>query len=88
MGNQFRKWIILVIASLFLVPAVVYISGSPIVGPYEGDYGMLGMMRKMYGDAILLKAGAWLVLFSPVLLAGIWYGCFKLQRIIQNRQPA
>lgn len=80
MDNQLKKWAILVLASILLVPVIIYAGGSLLVGPYEGESGLLGMAGKIYGDALRLKGTAWLLLLAPVLLVGIWQACFWLQR--------
>ena len=85
MSKQLKNWAIFALLSVFLVPVVVFIGGSVLVGPYEGESGMLGMMGTIYGDAARLKGPAWLVLLAPLLLALTWAGCFRLSSAMQQR---
>jgi len=88
MNKQLQKWIIFTLASLILVPALVYLGGSLVVGPYEGEFGLLGMMGNIYGDAAKFRPGALLVLLGPVILVGIWVACARVQRAITAHYAA
>ena len=84
-NNQLKKWAIWALLSVLLVPVVVFIGGSVLVGPYEGEFGIVGMIGTIYGDAARLKGSAWLVLLAPWLLALTWAACFRLSNTMQQR---
>ncbi len=85
MDKRLKNWIIFALVSLLLVPPLVYMGGSVLVGPYEGEFGMIGMIGTIYADAARLKASAWIVLLAPLLLGLIWAGCIRLSNILQER---
>jgi hypothetical protein len=66
--------------SILAVPVFVFLVGRLLAGPYEGRFGLLGLMGTIYRDAILGSAGAWLVLLAPLILIAIWWGSFALCR--------
>jgi len=73
-------WMLLTLLSILTVPIVVFLGGRLLAGPYEGKFGLLGLMGNIYGDALLGQGGAWLVLLAPLLLLGLWWGSFALCR--------
>ena len=79
-----KWWFYAFLICLIAVPALVYLAGGLIVGPYEGEGGLLEMMRKIYVDAMTGHLSAWLLLLAPLLLALIWKACNKLSRITQS----
>ena len=79
-----KSWLYGLLGCLIIVPVLIYIGGSLLVGPYEGDGGLIGMMGKIYVDALTLQLSAWVLLLSPLLLVLIWRLCFRLQRIISG----
>ena len=78
---MYKRWLYAVLVCRLAVPVAVYVLGGLIVGPYEGERGLLGMMGTIYVDALTGHAAAWLLLLAPVLLVAIWLGCIKLRRI-------
>jgi hypothetical protein len=62
------------------VPLLVYVLGGLLVGPYEGENGILSFMGSIYVDALTAHFSAWFLLFSPLLLAGIWIAVLKLRQ--------
>jgi hypothetical protein len=66
--------------SIVAVPVLVFSLGRVLAGPYEGKFGLLGLMGNIYGDALMGKPGAWLVLLAPLILVAIWWGSFTLSR--------
>ena len=80
MDQSLRNWIIAAAASILLVPVAVFLGGWLLVGPYEGEAGLLGLTLAIYRDALLLDGGAWLLLLAPVLLAALWTSCRRLSR--------
>lgn len=77
---MYKFWFFAFLSCLLLVPVVIYFAGGVIVGPYEGENGLIGMMGKIYVDALTLKLSAWVLLLAPLLLALIWKFCFRLRR--------
>ena len=74
------SWMLFTVLSMLAVPVLVFITGRLLAGPYEGKFGLLGLMGNIYRDAIFGNAGAWLVLLAPLLLIAIWWGSFALCR--------
>lgn len=58
--------------SALLVPALIYISGRIFAGPYEGDFGVLGLYAVFFRDLIRLRGTAWFLLLSPLLFFLAW----------------
>ena len=85
MSNRLKKWVIFALLSVFLVPVAVFAGGSLLVGPYEGEFGLLGMMGTIYRDAAQLKGTAWVLLLAPLLLGLIWAACIRLADAMQER---
>jgi hypothetical protein len=85
MQNQLKRWAIFLLFSVFLVPVGIFLGGWLLAGPYEGDYGLLGLMATIYADALQGSAVAWVTLTGPVLFVLTWLGCFGLQRVIKSR---
>ena len=71
----------LLILCLAGVPVLVYWVGGLLVGPYQGEDGILGMMRTIYVDALTGQISALVLLFAPVLLVGIWVAVMRLRRL-------
>ena len=83
-----KRWGPLVAVCLLGVPVVIYVFGSLIVGPYQGDGGLLGMMGAMYADALTGHPAALILLFAPALLLAIWIGAFYLRDRLLERTRA
>jgi len=81
-------WVLYTLLSLLGVPTLVYVFGRLLAGPYEGKFGLLGLMGNIYGAALLGSVGAWLVLLAPLLLVGIWWGSFALCRRLGDTADA
>ncbi len=62
-----------------------YWIGGLLAGPYEGERGLFGMTASIYGDALTGHLSAWILLFAPLLLVGIWIGFCQLRRIMQRQ---
>jgi hypothetical protein len=76
-----KHWISLAVLCLLGVPLLIFLAGGAIVGPYEGEQGLLGLMRVLYGDAITGHLSVIILLFSPLLIIGIWYGVSHWRRL-------
>jgi hypothetical protein len=84
MKSKLKHWSVLLLLCLVGVPVIIYLTGNVVVGPYEGEAGMLGLMGHIYSDAITGSAKAWLVLMGPALLVLIWSASAKLRRIVNS----
>jgi hypothetical protein len=83
MNSTLKRWAIFLLACVVAVPVLIYVMGNALVGPYEGESGLLGLMARIYGDAIGGNLSAWLVLLGPALLALMWLAPSWLQRRIK-----
>ena len=79
-----KRWLYVILLCLLGVPMFVYWFGGLVVGPYEGERGILGMMTHIYTDALMGNLTAWVLLFSPLLLLGIWLFSLQLRRNIRG----
>lgn len=52
-------------AGLLLLPLAVYWVGQRIVGDYESDAGLWGLLTDIWLDFFSLELGAWLLVLSP-----------------------
>ncbi len=75
-----KSWLSILVLCLIGVPVVVYWVGGLIVGPYEGEGGIMGMIRIIYADALTGHLSAWVLLFSPLLLVAIWMLVLKVNK--------
>lgn len=82
--NSLRKRIVTVVSHLLcglgLLPVLVYVVGEAVVGPYQGTAGLGSFLGSIYGDLLKFKPGAWILVTTPSLIVGIWYGSIQLQR--------
>ena len=53
---------------LLLVPLAVYWVGLRVVGNYESDAGLWGLLVHIWSDFLALDLGAWLLVLSPYLI--------------------
>lgn len=80
MNMRPMNWMLFTLLSILTIPVAIFLFGRLLAGPYEGKFGLLGLMGNIYRDAILGNAGAWLILLSPLILIAIWWGSFTLCR--------
>jgi hypothetical protein len=85
MNYRIRRWIVLMVACLLLVPILIYLSGWLLVGPYEGESGLFGLVTSIYGDALTGSLSAWFLLFSPIVLVLIWTTCAWMRSNINSQ---
>ena len=85
MNYRFGRWIIFMVSCVLLVPILIYVSGGFLVGPYEGESGLLGLVTNIYGDALTGTLSTWFLLLSPMLLVLIWSTCAWMHRNINSR---
>ncbi len=72
------------LCGLGLFPVLVFTVGEAVVGPYQGTAGLASFLGSIYGDLAGFQFGAWLLVSTPSLIVGIWYGVLKLQRLLLN----
>ena len=84
MKFDIKRWSLFLLACLILVPILIYISGGLLVGPYEGDSGLSGLVSNIYGDALSGKLSALFLLLSPMLLVLVWVACARLRSSINS----
>lgn len=81
----------LLLAGGLLFPVIAYVAGKRIVGPYDGGRGLGAYLGNIYGGAAAGEWQALLLLTAPLLIAGLWYGLFRLNRATRSqgmdRQP-
>lgn len=82
-----RGWLLLTLLSILLVPLLVYLGGTLLAGPYEGERGLAGLVSSVWRDGLSGRITALLLLFGPVLLVIIWRLAFLLRRLA-TAQPA
>ena len=70
----------LISLSALTVPAIIYVIGRALVGPYQGPLGLLGLIGNIYADALHGHVSAWFLLLSPLLIVLVWYGLAWLRR--------
>lgn len=58
----------LLAAGLVLLPPAVYWVGIQVVGPYESEAGLPGLIGHVWSDFFSLEPGAWLLVWSPYLI--------------------
>ena len=56
---------------LVVVPLSVYWVGQQVVGDYESDAGIVGLVGQIWADFVGLRLGAWLLVFGPYLVVAL-----------------
>jgi hypothetical protein len=59
---------VMFVIGLVPVPVAVYFVGQVIVGPYEGETGLLGLIGQIASDLVSFRPGAWILVLSPYLI--------------------
>lgn len=75
-------WIlgIVIALGLLILPAIAYVAGGEVVGPYAGPRGLASYLGHIYQDAGRLRWLALIVLLAPALIAGVWMARSALLR--------
>jgi hypothetical protein len=76
-----KHWTSIIFLCLVGVPPAVYWTGGILVGPYEGEQGLPGLIGSIYSDALSGHLSALVLLASPLLFVGIWMFYGKLSRL-------
>lgn len=56
---------VLIAIGLLVLPVAVYLVGQEVVGDYESDAGLIGLLGQIWSDFVSLEPGAWLLVLSP-----------------------
>ena len=56
---------VLLAIGLLVVPVAVYLVGQEVVGDYESDAGLIGLLGQIWSDFVSLEPSAWLLVLSP-----------------------
>ena len=70
--------LLLCLAGALLAPVAVYLFGSSLMGPYEGDGGLAGFMTGVFSAAVECHYGALALLLTPAGLVLTWWLIFQL----------
>ncbi len=66
---------------LLLLPLAVFWVGQRIVGEYESEAGLWGLLVNIWSDFFSLELGAWLLVLSPYLTIQLLRLAFKARRL-------
>jgi len=71
---------VLLIIGLVAVPIAVYFVGQTVVGPYEGDGGLLGLLGQVWTEFFDFQLGAWILVLSPFVIVQLLRAVVYRQR--------
>ena len=74
-------------SGLLLLPLAVYWVGQRIVGDYESEAGLWGLLTSIWSDFFLLDLGAWLLVLSPYVTIQLFRLAFKARRLGRSVTP-
>lgn len=75
MLRKIPSWVQLLFLSGVLVPIAAYVVGQWLIGPYAGNFGLLGYFFSIYSDALQAKPAAWILLTGlPLMLLSLRIG--------------
>jgi|GEM_PF-1278629 hypothetical protein len=86
--NRLRQIAVLLLTGAFFVPVSAYLVGSYVVGPYEGDGGLMGYLSTIYLSAWHAEQAALMLILSPLLIVMSWKICLWLSRRAQSGQKS
>lgn len=70
----------LVGGGLVLLPVAVYWVGQRVVGDYESEAGLWGLLTDLWTDFFSLNLGAWLLVLSPYATIQLVRLAFRVRR--------
>jgi len=73
--------------SALLIPGLIYICGRLFAGPYEGDFGILGLYMVFFRDLASLRGAAWFLLLSPLLFFLAWQLALQSRKLANRGEP-
>ena len=71
MFRTIPSWVQMVLLSTIIIPFAIYTGGNWLIGPYEGNFGIMGFFFSIYSDALQAQPAAWFLLSSPFLACTI-----------------
>lgn len=60
--------VLLLVFGVAILPALIYLVGTLVVGPYEDGSGISGLYGKLFQALIEPQAAAWLLILSPYVV--------------------
>ncbi len=66
---------------LLILPLAVYWVGQRIVGDYESQAGLWGLLTSIWSDVFALELSAWLLVLSPYVTIQLLRLAFKARRL-------
>jgi len=72
--------LIVCLTGALLAPVAVYVFGTTVMGPYEGEGGLGGLAGSVFSAAAELKVGALALLLAPAGLVLTWWLIFHMLR--------
>ena len=72
---------------LLLLPLAVYWVGQRIVGGYESEAGLWGLLTSIWSGFFSLDPGAWLLVLSPYVTIQLVRLAFKARRLGRSVTP-
>ena len=73
--------VVMLVIGLVPVPIAVYFVGQAVVGPYEGDGGLIGLIGQIGADLLRLRLAAWTLVLSPYLIVQLLRAVAHWRRI-------
>jgi hypothetical protein len=65
-------WVKMVLLSTIIIPFAIYTGGNVLIGPYEGNFGIMGFFFSIYSDAVQAQLAAWLLLLAAPMMVLVW----------------
>jgi hypothetical protein len=72
---------------LVLLPIVVYWVGQRVVGDYESEAGLWGLLTSIWSGFFSFDLGAWLLVLSPYVTIQLVRLAFKARRLGHSATP-
>lgn len=65
---------------MLVLPIAVYWVGQLVIGPYENDGGVVGLIGAIWDDLGRGSPAAWILVLSPYVVIQLFRVSFKLMR--------
>jgi hypothetical protein len=79
--------VVLLAIGLAALPAAIYFVGQQIMGPYESEAGLTGLMDQIWADLMTGAPHAWLLVLSPWLVIQTARLAMRAGRRRKTREP-
>lgn len=80
LSRELLIFCIAIIASVALLPGLIYVVGGRLFGAYGAAAGMVGMYRAMLTDLVVPTLAAWIIALCPALCVVLLRLLFGLTR--------